>query len=258
MTPPFYIVMIFLFILIVIAIDRRSWGQWARAGWTDLMIGSIDHREHDIEIRARYRKRALDYAPKLNGDLIIKYPDPVLDSMIFEGRLKEANEYRMRQVKEAKERHDSEAVETYGIYKAIISAREAADDERSRRTLRDRFPEIRDSAHETEKKGKYDPMEIVESPNKKPRERVRSGFLEIASVGIRRPPLKETEPEVIEEPQAEPVIIETAPANVEVKEEIKPAEIHVPEIEVREAAPVEPEEERRFDDEEDYTGLIKI
>lgn len=245
---PFFWVIIILLVLLLIAIDPRSWGQWAKAGWTDLGLALLPRPTDDIEIRKFYRKRACEDVPYSDPGNLIRFPDPTLDRLIYEGQLDEANEYRMKKLMEARERRDRDGVETYVLYKAHISARQAELEEQSRRSLREKYPKLVRKM-KTSNEPEYDPAEIVTAANADNDRSKRSGYLEIEwqrlPVNVLPNPLTETpknepepeEPEIAIVEKAEPVIMEM------------PKE---PEV---------PEEEPDIDDETDgdeYTDLISV
>jgi len=197
----FWLIMI-LALLILLAVDPRNWGQWAREGWTDLGVGLRPPGRTDLEIRAQYRKRACEHVPSARHTDMIRFPDPVLDRLIFDERFDEANWYRMKQLQLARERRDAEMVESYTIYKAHLSARQAEAEERTRRRLRETYPRL--VRQEREQVQVSDPMELVTKSGAEA-ETKRMGFLEIEwkrlplnLLPIKRPPAP-PEPEPTDE-----------------------------------------------------------
>jgi len=252
MTVPLYIVVIIFFLLMLVTIDPRSWGQWASAGWKDLGILSYEPEEHDIAVRAKYRKRAFEHMPAINKDSVVKFSDPSLDAMIFEGRFREANEYRMRKMRESRDNHDLDALETYAVYRTILAERQATAEELSRRTLRERFPKVEKGSH-VKKKLDYDPMELLEPVVKDTRERARSGYLEIPSQGMPRYPASKKE-ETIPEGDAESGVTDEVPVIVEAEK--PPVEGPEPVEETGKEIDLSGFEEPVNED--DFTGLINI
>ncbi len=286
----YWLIIIVLCALILIAVDPRSWGQWAREGWTDLGLKLYGRRESDIEVRAKYRRIALEHIPTVSDDAIPGFSDPTLDRLIFEDRFDEANRYRMEQLKLARERKDAEGVETYSIYKNILSKREAAFDENQRRHVRDKYP--RPKRNESVSDPVDDPMEIAEPHlQEKKRKKTRSGFIEIEWKGLPiRPPLhkdevKEVKPEFLGEkisskqaefkreqdrepaikPYEEPVVQREPEPATEPQPEESMQEPEVPET----SQPAEPDSEPTpidgfvnendiSSDDDEFTGLIQV
>jgi len=246
----FFWVIIILLVILLIAIDPRSWGQWAKASWTDLGLALMPRPTDDIEIRKFYRRRACEDVPYTDPGNLIRFPDPTLDRMIYEGQLDEANEYRMKKLMEARARRDRDGVETYALYKAHISAREAELEEQSRRNLREKYPKlVRKMKTSTEPE--YDPAEIVTAANADNDKSRRSGYLEIEwqrlPVNILPNPLTDppsTEYETVQEEPGALVAEKPEPVKMEISEE-----------------PEMPEEEPEIEDETDddeFTDLISV
>ena len=184
-------IIIILFVLLLVAIDPRSWGQWAREGWTDLMVRSITRDPSDIEIRADYRKRDMQDVPFVKPEDIINYPDPILDRLIYEERFDEANRYRMKHLMEARENRNREALQTYIIYKRMISTARARADERSRRELRQKYPRIQERRTEIVTEP-VDRTGLPQTAFTRAVTMLRSRFLEIEDNSpAARPPLPE-------------------------------------------------------------------
>ncbi len=183
----FWIIAIFIF-LIFAALERGLLGSWLREGWSYLTPNPYKHDPGDVEIRAFYRRRACEHVPAVGPDDQVLFPDPILDKLIYEERFDEANAYRMRQLQQARERHDAEGVKNYVIYKALITKRRVTADEYNRQNLRSKFPKIQKAKKELPAD---DPTEIIGKRKKKRRKRIRSGYLEISSdlLPKNRPPI---------------------------------------------------------------------
>jgi len=235
----FFWLILILMILIVAAIDVRTWAQWASVGFTDLGVHSFARPVSDLEIRAFYRKRACEHIPFVRPDDPIRFEDPTIDMLLSEGKFDEADGYRMRKMMEAREAKDIEAVETYAVYKAVISRYRALHDDRRRKSVRDRYPKI----VETEKaaaRGHWVSAESIEPPKKKRRQRIRSGFLEIEWKGLPKYALPQ---DSAGDPETAPDMDEAALA---------------PDIaDVPRPAPSKPDSDAEPSDDE-YSGLISL
>jgi hypothetical protein len=239
----YFWVIVILLVLLLIAIDPRSWGQWAKEGWTDLGIALLAKPTTDFEVRKFYRRRACEDVPYADARSEIRFPDPTLDRLIYEDKFDEANEYRMRKMMEARQRQDRDAVETYALYKAHISAREAEFEEETRRNLREKYPKLVRKM-KTSAEPVYDPTEIVTASGVNDDKSKRSGYLEIEwkrlPVNVLPNPsaTPPSPPSPPSPPNPEPVIVERA----------EPVEMEIPE---------EPEIEDETGDDE-FTDLISV
>jgi len=217
-----WILIIVLVAIFLFAISPVSWGKWARRGWRDLHDVNYDDEPTDIEIRAFYRWLALEHVPSVSPDAILKFHDPVLDTFIASEDFYEADNYRMKQLKEARRRGDRDSFNTYAIYKKIISTMEAVREEENRKSLRARYGAIQEGQtieEITMRRAAVDPMRLIEceedfadeplkyeqegamelkkSPEKRKRVRTKSAFLELTNRGpaFKRPPLPESQPQ---------------------------------------------------------------
>ena len=246
----FFWVIVILLILLLITIDPRSWGHWAKAGWTDLGIGLLARPTNDFEIRGFYRKKACEHLPDARPEDEIRFPDPTLDRLIYEGRFEEANTYRMKRMMEARANRDIDAVETYAIYKAHMAAREAEMQELSRRNLRTKYPKLI-RKFKPDQGEVYDPTEIVTAAGSADEQAQRTRFLEIE---WKRLPVN-----ILPNPSRVPPV--QAPVTKEAAPDAKPEPEPEPEPQSEPGAIVEVEKKKEVGDdsgEDEYTGLISV
>ncbi len=235
----FFWLILILMIILVAAIDVRTWAQWASVGFTDLGVHSFARPTSDLEIRAFYRKRACEHVPFVRPDDPIRFEDPTIDMLLSEGNFDEADSYRMRKMMEAREAKDVEAIETYAVYKAVISRYRALHDDRRRKSVRDRYPKIVEK-EKSGVRGHWVSAESIEPPKKKRRQRIRSGFLEIEWKGL---PKYAFPPDYSGDAETPPDTDEAtlAPENPDVPR----------------PAPSKPEPDAEMSDDE-YSGLISL
>lgn len=186
----FWLIMV-LIVLILIAIDPRSFGSWNRK-WYDFGIFGYLRSVSDIEIRSEYRRNDCQHIPYVHPGEIPEFPDPILDRLIYEDCLDEANFYRMKQLRAARDRKDNAGVKSYEVYKLRITARRIELEEIHRRTMKAKY-EKNKHKFKISARDPSDPMalpdELIEK--KEIRERVQSGYLEIERKGILKPPVKQ-------------------------------------------------------------------
>jgi hypothetical protein len=118
----FWVILIFV-ILFLFAIDPVSFGGWTDR-WVDLGVYDYGRPVSDFEIRSKYRKRDCAHVPTIAMEEIPGIPDTILDLLIHEGRLDEANAFRMRQLQIAREHKDLDRVISYEAYRNLIVKRE--------------------------------------------------------------------------------------------------------------------------------------
>lgn len=187
----FFWLITILIVLILIAIDPRSFGSWNRE-WLDLGIFGYGRPVSDIELRSEYRRNDCQHIPYVHRGEIPEFPDPILDRLIYEDCLDEADFYRMKQLRAARDRKDNAGVKSYEVYKLRITTRRIELEEIRRRTMKAEYKQIKHK-FKISARDPSDPMalpgELTE--NKEIREKVRSGYLEIERKGILKPSVKQ-------------------------------------------------------------------
>ncbi len=121
---------IWAFIFLILLGNERSGltgsCSWRNNYYTGIFSGRNRKNQNDFEIRKQLRKRALSREPEIvvvKPDDHIGQPDHQLESLIREGKLDEAREYRVAMEKIAEEMENDESLRKYAIYGARISKR---------------------------------------------------------------------------------------------------------------------------------------
>jgi hypothetical protein len=120
-----------LVFVILLGSERHYWGglwgdSWGES-WGDGNLFSgrrgIDHlsRKTDFEIRIEARKHTQPDVVMVSADDYIDKPDPDLERLISEGKIKEAREHRAAMEKIAEEMDDDAGLKKYAIYGARIA-----------------------------------------------------------------------------------------------------------------------------------------
>ncbi|MCX6646598.1 MAG: hypothetical protein NTY09_09595 [bacterium] len=157
-----------LIFVILMGSERSHWGGlWGGDPWCDddLFTGraGVDRIRHktDFEIRLEARKYVQPDVVMVSADDYIDKPDPDLERMISEGKIKEAREYRAGMEKIAEEMDDDAGMKKYAIYGAKIARKAKA------------------VAVEERKKMLESPMEIPMASEQKP-----SSAMEIEKIAV--------------------------------------------------------------------------
>jgi hypothetical protein len=121
---------IWVFIFLILLGNERSGFvdscSWRNNYYNGIFTGRNRKNQTDFEIRRQLRKQALSREPEIivvKPDDHIGQPDHHLESLIREGKLDEAREYRVEMEKIAEEMENDESLRKYAIYGARISKR---------------------------------------------------------------------------------------------------------------------------------------
>jgi len=194
----FTLLIMVMLVLILLAINPRSFGNWTRGSWIDLFAKGFRRSGSDLEIRADFREREYMHIPHTGVEAVLIYPDPILDRLIYEERFEEANHYRMTKVVAARESRNDEDLRTYSIYRNLIANAHAARDNAHRATIKTRYAAAKEELRKKDptyekQENQVDPMALPDelNPPVEPDDS-RISFLEVPhTTASRRAPIDE-------------------------------------------------------------------